>query len=208
VKAYVVYCHPDADSFTAAVCERVVTALRDSGNEVRMTDLYADGFEPALSLQEHIDYLAPSHRAAEISPYIDNLRWCDALVFVYPTWWSGQPAMLTGWLDRVLLRGVAWDMTDGGTTITAKLTNVRRLVTITSHGSSKFLNVVEGESGRRVIGRAVRALCHRFARTTWLAMYNIDRSTNADRLAFLDRVDRRIRRLSSSTTSIASGRKR
>jgi putative NADPH-quinone reductase len=207
VKAYVVYCHPDADSFTAAVCERAVTALRDSGHDVRMTDLYADGFEPALSLQEHIDYLAPSLLAAEIRSYIDNLRWCDALVFVYPTWWSGQPAMLTGWLDRVLLRGVAWDMTDGGTTIAAKLTNVRRVVTITSHGSSKFLNVIEGESGRRVIGRAVRVLCHRFARTTWLAMYNIDRSTNAGRLAFLDRVDRRIRRLSTSPTSIASGRK-
>ena len=56
----------------------------------------------------------------------------------------------------------------------ARLTNVRRLVAITTHGSPKLLNVLEGESGRRVIGRAVRVLCNRFARTTWLAMYNID----------------------------------
>ena len=46
-----------------------------------------------------------------------------------------------------------------------------------------------------MIGRAVRVLCHRFARTTWLAMYNIDRSTEADRAAFLDRVERRMHRL-------------
>ena len=49
--------------------------------------------------------------------YCDDLRWCDTLVFVYPTWWSGQPAMLTGWLDRVLVRGVAWELPDGASRI-------------------------------------------------------------------------------------------
>ena len=46
--------------------------------------------------------------------------------------------MLTGWLDRVLVRGVAWELTEGSHGITGQLTNVRRLVTITTHGSSKF----------------------------------------------------------------------
>ena len=46
----------------------------------------------------------------DVEGYCDSLRWCDTLIFVYPTWWSGQPAMLTGWLDRVLLRGVAWEL--------------------------------------------------------------------------------------------------
>ena len=163
MKAYVVFCHPDPASFTAAVCERAVETLETAGHQVRTSDLYADGFEPAMSLQERLDYLAPPPHQGEIAVYCDNLRWCDALVFVYPTWWSGQPAMLTGWLDRVLVRGVAWEATDEAVSITPLLTNIRRVVVITSHGSSKFLNVVEGESGRRVIGRAVRLLCHRFA---------------------------------------------
>jgi putative NADPH-quinone reductase len=207
VKAYVVYCHPEPDSFTAAVCQRVVEALQASGHQVRMSDLYADEFEPAFTLQERLDYLAPTTPPADIAAYCENLRWCDALVFVYPTWWSGQPAMLTGWLDRVLVRGVAWDATDGSVSITPLLTNIRRVVAITSHGSSKFLNVIEGEGGRRVIGRAVRVLCNRFARTTWLALYNVDRSTDADRTAFLDRVERRMRRLASAPTAIAAGRR-
>lgn len=207
MKAYVLYCHPDPDSFTAAVCQRAVETLGAAGHVVRLSDLYADGFEPAMSLQERLDYLAPPPHQAEINDYCDNLRWCDALVVVYPTWWSGQPAMLTGWLDRVLVRGVAWEATSGAVSITPLLTNIRHVVIITSHGSSKFLNVVEGESGRRVMGRAVRLLCHRFARTTWLAMYNVDRSTDADRKAFLDRVERRMRRLWPSTTSIAAGRR-
>jgi putative NADPH-quinone reductase len=69
---------------------------------------------------------------------------------------------------------------------------VRRLVAVTTHGSSKLINMLEGETGRRVIGRAVRALCHRSARTTWLAMYEMDQSTAERREAFLDQVGRRL----------------
>jgi putative NADPH-quinone reductase len=206
VNAYVVYCHPDPESFTAAVCRRAVEALEAAGHQVRTSDLYADDFEPAISVDEEMNRLTPPHRP-EIAGYCDNLQWCDTLVFVYPTWWSGQPAMLTGWLDRVLIRRVAWDVTDNATRITAQLTNIRRLVAITTHGSSRLINLAEGETGRRVIGRAVRALCHRSARTTWLAMYDIDRSSAEQRNAFLDRVEQRITRLSPPPVGIAAGRK-
>lgn len=164
MNAYVVYCHPDPESFTAAVMRRAVDTLQAAGHEVRVSDLYADGFEPA----------------SDIADYRDSVRWCRALVFVYPTWWSGQPAMLTGWLDRVL---------------EPRLDNVRRLATITTHGSPRYVNLMEGETGRRVINRGVRVMCHRFARTTWLAMYDIDRSSLADREAFLARVVDRMKRV-------------
>jgi putative NADPH-quinone reductase len=206
VNAYVVYCHPDPESFTAALRDRAVGALEAAGHEVRTSDLYADAFDPALSQDEWLDHLAPQHHRPELTGYWDNLQWCDALVLVYPTWWSGQPAMLTGWLDRVLVRGVAWELPEGATRVTGRLTNISRLVAITSHGSSKFLNLVEGATGRRVIGRAVRVLCHRFARTTWLALYDIDRSSPADREGFLDRVEHRMRHLWWSPTGLAGRR--
>ncbi len=171
-----------------------------------MSDLYGDGFEPAMSSYEKVNHLTPP-RQPELAGYCDNLRWCDTLVFVYPTWWSGQPAMLTGWLDRVLIRGVAWDLREGATRITPQLTNIRRLMAITTHGSSKLINLAEGETGRRIIRRTVRVLCHRSARTTWLAMYNIDRSSPAQRTAFLDRVDQQIRRLPPPPGRTAAGRK-
>jgi putative NADPH-quinone reductase len=200
VKVYVVYCHPDPESFTAAIRQRAIAGLQAVGHEVLVTDLYDDGFEPALSLQERVDYLAAPEIDSAIAEYCERLRWCEALVFIYPTWWSGQPGMLTGWLDRVLVRGVAWDLAArdlerGVVRLRPQLTNVRRLVTITTHGSSKWINLLEGETGRRVIGRAVRVLCHRFARTSWLAMYGIDRSTPTDREAFLHRVHGRMQRL-------------
>jgi len=207
VKAFVVYCHPDPDSFTAALRDRAVSALENAGHLVRVADLYADAFDPAMTRQERLEHKDPPDPPRDIARYCADLSWCDTLVFVYPTWWSGQPAMLTGWFDRVLRRGVAWELPDGATRIEARLTNVRRLVTITSHGSSKLINLLEGETGRRVTGRAVRVLCNRIARTTWLAMYNTDRSTPADREAFLDRVDRKMHSLWPVSTNVAGGRK-
>jgi NAD(P)H dehydrogenase (quinone) len=195
VKAYLVYCHPDPESFTASVRDRVVAALQAGGHEVRVSDLYADAFQPAMSLQERLDNRQATEPTPEIAAYCDHLRWCDTLVFVYPTWWSGQPAMLKGWFDRVLLRGVAWDLVQGSGLLRPRLTNVRRLISVTSHGSGWFVNMVEGAAGRRIVGRAVRVLCHRRARTTWLAMYNMDRSRADDRTEFLDRVERRLSRL-------------
>ncbi len=195
MRVYVVYCHPDPESFTAAVRQRAVDALTKAGHDIRVADLYADGFDPTMSLQEVQRHLDPPKRRPAVDGYCGNLEWCDTLVFIYPTWWSGPPAMLLGWLDRVLIRGVAWELPDGATRITPKLTNVQRLIGVTTYGSSKLINVLEGETGRRVIGRALRALCHRSARATWVTLYDIDRSTPEGRLEFLDHVEDRLGRL-------------
>jgi NAD(P)H dehydrogenase (quinone) len=193
-KALVVYCHPLDDSFISAVRDRVLAGLTAGGAEVRLTDLYADGFDPAFSASERADHLAPGTVPA-LASYAADLRWCDTLVLVYPTWWSGQPAMLKGWIDRVWVNEVAWTLPDGANRLRPELRNVRRLVAVTTHGSSKLINAIEGESGKRTITRSLRAMCHPFARTTWLGCYGIDTAPDEHRAAFLERVESRLRRL-------------
>ena len=152
-RVLVVYCHPNPDSLIAAARDRVLAGLAAAGHETRLTDLYADDFEPAMSADER-----QTHKDAGIDPalerYADDLRWAQALVLVYPTWWSGQPAMLKGWIDRVWVAGVAWELPSGKDVIRPLLTNVRRIVVVTSHGSSKLINALEGEAGKRTMTRA------------------------------------------------------
>lgn len=199
MKALVLYCHPLDDSFIAAARDRALAALRAGGHEVRYTDLYADlaagTFVAELSAWELEHHLAPPEQKPAIAPYAADLAWCDTLVLVHPTWWSGQPALLKGWIDRVWVAGVAYSLPPGASTIRPLLGNIRRIVTITSHGSSKFVNSLQGEGGKRVAHRSLRVLCHRFTRTTWLSLYGIDRASEARRAAFLDRIERRLRRL-------------
>jgi NAD(P)H dehydrogenase (quinone) len=199
VKVYVVFCHPTHESLIGAALERTLKGLGAAGHAVRLADLYAEGFRPEFDIGDReahlVDHRREPERRPDISAYVDALTWCDVLVLVYPTWWSGQPAMLKGWFDRVLVRGVAWDLPDDSNRIRARLKNVRSVVAVTSHGSSKYVNMIEGETGKHFLTRSMRAVWGLRCRTRWLAMYTVDRSTPEQRQHFLDRVERHFSQL-------------
>jgi NAD(P)H dehydrogenase (quinone) len=188
MRVLAIYCHPDPESLIAAARERALDGLRSAGHEVRVSDLYADGFDPVMTAAERRAHKDPGV-AAELQRYADDLSWAEALVLIYPTWWSGQPAMLKGWIDRVWVAGVAWEMREGDRTPTPTLRKVRRIVVVTTHGSSKLINALEGESGKRTVTRSIRAMCSRRTRTTWCALYGVDTCDEQRRVDFLDRVE-------------------
>ncbi len=189
MRVLVVHCHPDPESLVSAAKDRVLAGLERAGHEVRFTDLYAEGFEPRMSSEERRTHAEPGV-APGLQRYADDLAWAEALVLVYPTWWSGQPAMLKGWIDRVWVSGVAWELPEGANILRPLLTNIRRIVVVTTHGSPKYMNALEGETGKRVAFRAIRAMCSKRTRTTWCAIYGLDRADAAERRAWLDRVER------------------
>lgn len=195
MNAYVVYAHPVPESFIAAARDTAVAALQRAGHEVRVTDLYAEGFDPVLSAWEKANHLAPPDSKPAIADHAANLLWCEALVLVYPTWWSSQPAMLKGWIDRVWVRGIAYDISDDSNVIQPRLQHIKHVVAITTHGSTKMINAIQGECGKRVITRSLRVLCNRWARARWVAMYGIDHAGQRRRERFLQRVDRVMSRL-------------
>jgi NAD(P)H dehydrogenase (quinone) len=192
----VIYCHPLDDSLIGAARRRVEAGLASAGAEVRLHDLYAEGFVPELSAEEHRTHTQPGV-VAELASHADDLRWADTLVFVYPTWWSGQPAMLKGWIDRVFAAGVAWELPEGADRLRPMLRNIHRIVAVTSHGSTKLMNAAQGESGKRTLFRSVRTMCHPLARTHWVSFYGVDVRSDEDRSEFLDRVERRVAELTS-----------
>ncbi|GGE24711.1 NAD(P)H dehydrogenase (quinone) [Primorskyibacter flagellatus] len=201
MKALVVYAHPREGSFTAAVRDGVLAKLDAAGAEVRLFDLYAEGFDPVLSAQEHTDYLEPDINRKALVPHVDALEWCDTLIFIYPTWWYGLPAMLKGWLDRVLLPGVAFHMPQAeGETIGRGLTHINRLGVFTTCGASWWLTRVIGAPGRRTLMRGVRLLCARRCRTAFAAHYLMDSSSDASREKHLRRVAKEMDRFLAGQT--------
>lgn len=196
MRALVVYCHPDDGSFTAAVRDVVLARLAAAGAEVRVADLYARGFQPVLTGGEWTGYLDSPGNMAPVQRDVDDLRWCDTLIFVYPTWWYGLPAMLKGWLDRVLLPDVAFLMPDrGGGVIRPGLHHITRLGVFTTCGASRWLTWVVGSPGRRTLTRGVGLLCHPRKRTAFAAHYLMDSSTDASRARHLQRVAAQVDRL-------------
>ncbi len=196
MRALVIYCHPDPASFTAAIRDVVVDKLRLAGAEIRLHDLYAQGFQPCLTQAEWLAYLDSPDNRAPVAHLAQDLEWCDTLIFVYPTWWYGLPAMLKGWLDRVMLPDLAFLMPDGANrTIRPGLTQITRMGVFTTCGASRWLTFLVGAPGKRTLLRGVRLLCAKSCRTAFAAHYLMDSSTPASRKAHLARVGRAMDKL-------------
>ncbi len=189
MRALVIYCHPRPESFNAAVRDVVLTKLAEAQAEVRTRDLYAEGFSPALTGPELADYLNCPANRAPVAAHCADVEWCDTLIFVYPTWWYGLPAMLKGWLDRVLLPDVAFLMPDhSNSTIRPGLLHIKTIGVFTTCGASRWLTFLVGAPGKRQLLRGVGWLCPPRARKVFVALYLMDASTPQTRTRHLSAV--------------------
>ena len=196
MRALVIFCHPCQNSFNAAVRDVVTDKLAQAGAELRISDLYAKGFSPALSWDEWTGYLACPDNQTPVTSDVADVLWCDTLIFIYPTWWYGLPAMLKGWLDRVLLPDVAFLMPSGPhKTIRPGLQHITRLGIFTTCGASWALTQIVGAPGKRTLTRGVGFLCAKGKRSTFAAHYLMDRSTPESRAKHLMRVAAKMDRL-------------
>jgi len=196
MKVLVVLAHPNPDSFSHAIVDRVVCALANREHSVSVIDLYALDYSPALTRAELAAY--PTSEPAIDPMVIEHTRLiqeCSTIVFVYPTWWSSMPAILKGWIDRTMLPGVAFSVDPQTLKLQPGLTNVRRLMGITTFGGPRLASLVVRDNGSKIVTRSLRAICHRRCRTTWLRLFNIDSSTVAQREKFLQRVERTVQKI-------------
>ncbi|MEX1106989.1 MAG: NAD(P)H-dependent oxidoreductase [Ilumatobacteraceae bacterium] len=195
MRAVVILANPNPGSFSHAIAARVEIGLDSAGYEVIVHDLYAEGFTAAMSADEHRAYetdqlvLDPL-----VQTHIDDIMAARTLVFVYPTWWSAQPAILKGWLERIMVPGVGFVL-DDRRRVRPGLTHVQRLVGISTYGSPWTYVKAINDNGRRTICRSLRMSTGLRTRTSWLALYGMDTLSDADRSTFLDRVEAKARRL-------------
>ncbi|MBV8890254.1 MAG: NAD(P)H-dependent oxidoreductase [Alphaproteobacteria bacterium] len=195
MRVLVIYVHPLADSFAAALHHTIVAALSRGGHEVDDCDLYAEGFDPVLTAAERRAYNTPHPDLSAVAPYVERLRAAEALVLCFPTWWYGMPAMLKGYFDRVWLPGVAFDVPERGGAITPRLRNIRKFAVVTTYGSPWWLvKLVLRDPVRAVLIGGLRRLCARNVTASFEAFYNIDAASPSRCAGFLSRVERRFAR--------------
>ncbi|MFI3150508.1 NAD(P)H-dependent oxidoreductase [Streptococcus suis] len=113
-KALIVFAHPRKESFTHALVARVEQALRKNGIEVTVRDLYALGFDPVLRGEDAIHIKNgqfvrdAAAYPADVQVEMDLIAESDLLVYIFPSWWNGMPAIMKGYVDRVFQHGFAY----------------------------------------------------------------------------------------------------
>ncbi|MEY2583550.1 MAG: hypothetical protein QOE09_3399 [Ilumatobacteraceae bacterium] len=195
MRVVLIVAHPDPSSFNHAIATTATGSLTRAGHEVTVLDLYGEEFRSAMSLDERIAY--HSDRPI-LDPMAERhagiVKQAEALVFVYPTWWSTVPAILKGWLERVMVPGVGF-VFDEKQHVRRGLTHVRLIVGISTYGSRRLYVRALHDNGRRTLLRALRLNTAIFTRRSWLALYEMDNRTVEQRTAFLRRVDRKMQSL-------------
>lgn len=180
--------HPRQDSFTHALLTAARRGAVTAGHDVTVLDLYELGFDPVMSPAERAAYDTDEPLLDPLArQHAELVRDHDVLVFVYPTWWSSLPAMLKGWLEKVMVNGVAFELVDGR--VRPALGHVHRVVGISTYGSAWWVVKSLNDGGRRTICRALRMSCGPTTSSTWIGCYSIDTAGAAEREAFLDRVE-------------------
>ncbi|MCA8299589.1 NAD(P)H-dependent oxidoreductase [Burkholderia sp. AU30198] len=124
MKVLIVFAHPEPKSFNGALKDKAVATLTALGHEIRVSDLYQMKWRPDLGLDDFTgpranpDYLdlsaeqehmfATSQPTPDVAAEQEKVLWSDLIIFQYPMWWFGMPAILKGWVDRVMTRGFAY----------------------------------------------------------------------------------------------------
>jgi NAD(P)H dehydrogenase (quinone) len=120
MKVFVVYWHPEPQSFNGAMFRTACEALAGAGHEVRTSNLHEMRFDPVSSRKNFATVKDPNYFkqqieemhatemnsfSAEIVFEMEKIEWCDLMIWQFPLWWFGLPAVLKGWVDRVFAMG-------------------------------------------------------------------------------------------------------
>jgi NAD(P)H dehydrogenase (quinone) len=186
MRVLVLHAHPVAESYNGHLHRLVVERLTAKGHEVDDCDLYAEDFDPRLTRAERLGYHEIGPNIAPVKSYVERVQAADALVMCYPVWNFGYPAILKGFFDRVFLPGVSFDIVDGK--VRPCLHNIKKVAVVTSYGGSRLRALLVGDPPRKVVNRVLRVIVKPGAPFSYLAHYDMNRSTDATRKVFSDRV--------------------
>lgn len=188
-KTIIVTSHPYAGSFCHALMAAAKQGAEASGQEVEVIDLEADGFDPVMHSADLIGFLKHQAQDEQAKAYIAKLREADHLILVFPIWWELMPAMIKGFIDKVIFPGETFDYKQGGTGMQSLL-HLQSTTVITTMNTPKSLY-------RWAFGNAIQRALLRgtfmkmgLRHLTWFSCNMVKKSSAAKREAWLQRAAR------------------
>jgi putative NADPH-quinone reductase len=194
VRALIILADPEPAGLLHDATARATAALQEAGHHVTTRDLRAEGFRAEMNAIERAAYESDRPiRDPLVAEHAELVGETNILVFVYPTLLSTLPAIMKGWLERVLVPGVGFVL-DHRQKVRPGLSHVRRIVGVSTYAERRLDVKITHDNGRRTITRAVRMSAGLWTSATWVPLYSARESTPANRADFLDRCGRRVAR--------------
>lgn len=188
MKSTVILAHPWHGSYNKVLFDTVINRLQSKGKDVNVIDLYKDNFNPALTEKELSVYMQGIALDEKVLKYQDMLKESDEIVFIFPIWWYGMPAILRGFIDKIMIDKFAFEADSKGK-LHGKLTNIKRATLIsTSEIPTWYMKYVAGDSIRRpFMSTTLKDVG--IHNSKWFNKGRVGSSTDASRKDFINKID-------------------
>jgi putative NADPH-quinone reductase len=137
VRVLLLTAHPVQSSLHGSLRQTILETLSQPGHEVDDCDLYRENFDPVLNARTRQNYFDTAQNTAGVESYVERLFAAEAIIICFPVWCFGPPAILKGFLDRVLVPGVSFCLGSDGR-MYPNLQHIRKLVGVTTYGRSRL----------------------------------------------------------------------
>lgn len=138
MKTLIVYNHPYEGSFCHAILEKTVEGALLKG-EVDIIDLDSDKFNPVMSQEDLLGFIKHKIVDEKAQDYAERIREADNLVLIFPIWWELMPAMMKGFIDKVVFPGAFYEYTKSGYGMKTLVPNLKKVTVITTMNTPKLI---------------------------------------------------------------------
>lgn len=186
----IVYAHPWDGSYNHAILTSLTEKLETKKEPFQVIDLYKDGFNPVFTAEELKHFHKGETPYSLVKDYQEKLKQSTELVFIFPVWWWDLPAMLKGFIDKVMLSGFAFIEDQNTGTLQGLLTNIKKTTVISTSTTDK--EYIESEAGNAIqsvfIDRTLADLGLKNESTKWIHFSRVNLTTDEKRKQFLKEI--------------------
>ncbi|MCE4562761.1 NAD(P)H-dependent oxidoreductase [Maribellus sp. CM-23] len=195
MKALIVFNHPYEGSYCSAILNSVINGLKQGKHEIDIINLDKEDFNPVMTSQDLKAFRDKKPIDTKVIEYKNRLEKADHIIFIFPIWWELMPALMKGFVDKVIFPGVAYDYVNGSNTkMKPLLTNIKGVTVITTMNTPRMLY-------RLVFGNAIEMAFMRgtfwklgFKNRKWISYDMVKQVSDEKRKLWLMDIERKIQK--------------
>ena len=187
MRTLIIYAHPNDQSFCNAILATAVSACNKNGQNVRVSDLYQEHFNPVMTKEELRGIIDKKVIDKQTREYIDAIKASDHLILIFPVWWTTMPAMMKGFIDKVIFPSEIYDYNKNGHGVTGLLPNIKVTVISTMDCPSLIYKFFYGNVLKYALIKGIFKTIG-VKKVNWLNFSVVKRSTRLQRKIWLAKV--------------------
>lgn len=192
MKVLIVFNHPYEGSYCNAILNSVYRGLHQANHQVDVINLDKDGFNPIMTSRDLRAFKDKQPVDPKVIKYKGMLEKADHVIFIFPIWWELMPALMKGFIDKVIFPGVAYDyVNESNTRMKPLLTNIKGITVITTMNTPNILY-------RLVFGNAVQKALMRgtfwklgYKKRKWISFNMVQQVSDEKRKLWLLKIEKR-----------------